>query len=453
MSRAISSTSTFPPDWPRRELSDLGEIRGGTTPNRTVPSYWDGNIPWVTPGELTGLASKYVFETRDKITQAGLNSASLSLLPRDSLLVTTRATLGSVALAGVSMTTNQGFRSVIFNRDADPHFFYHLFPKLQRELVRRASGTTFLEISGREFGKIQVPLPPVPEQRRIAAILDTIDDAIRKTEQVIAKLKRMKRGLLHDLLTRGIDENGELRDPERNPEQFKDSSLGRVPKSWIVAAVGRCCITYAGATPPRNMNGMFGGTIPWVKSSEVNAPSITQTEEHLTSLGLQTASIKLVPPQTPLIAMYGATAGVVSWLAIEAATNQAVLAVVPRSKETDSRWLFWALRFYAHKLIASVQGSGQPNLSKRLIDSFALAMPASKQEQVVIRGILDQHAERIGIEAEYLQKLRTLKQGLMDDLLTGRVRVRVDRGANSAISSEEASAQPVALSAKGEAAR
>src|SRR5690606_33484545 len=78
-------------------------------------------------------------------------------------------------------------------------------------------------------------LPPLPEQRRIAAILDTLDEAIRQTEALIAKLKQIKRGLLHDLLTRGIDDNGELRDPERHPEQFRDSPLGRVPRGWMVS--------------------------------------------------------------------------------------------------------------------------------------------------------------------------------------------------------------------------
>ena len=86
-------------------------------------------------------------------------------------------------------------------------------------------------------------LPPLPEQRRIAEILDTLDEAIRKTEQVIAKLQQMKQGLLHDLLTRGIDDNGELRDPDRHPEQFKDSPLGRIPREWEVATATSRCYT------------------------------------------------------------------------------------------------------------------------------------------------------------------------------------------------------------------
>ncbi|MBK8936883.1 MAG: restriction endonuclease subunit S [Polyangiaceae bacterium] len=88
---------------------------------------------------------------------------------------------------------------------------------------------------GRPIRQAGLPAPPLPEQRQIAAILDTLDDAIRKTEQIIAKLKQVKQGLLHDLLTRGIDDNGELRDPERHPEQFKDSALGRIPKGWEVS--------------------------------------------------------------------------------------------------------------------------------------------------------------------------------------------------------------------------
>ena len=101
---------------------------------------------------------------------------------------------------------------------------------------------TFLgHLSGAKLAQFPLPTPRLPEQRQIAAILDTIDDAIRKTEQIIAKLKQVKRGLLHDLLTRGIDDNGELRDPERHPEQFKDSPLGRIPKEWEITTLSALC--------------------------------------------------------------------------------------------------------------------------------------------------------------------------------------------------------------------
>jgi type I restriction enzyme S subunit len=105
-----------------------------------------------------------------------------------------------------------------------------------RQLDRLSHGSIMAGLSSAIVRRLEVPVPPLSEQRSIAEILDTLDEAIRKTEQVIAKLQQMKQGLLHDLLTRGIDANGELRDPERHPEQFKDSPLGWIPRGWEVAA-------------------------------------------------------------------------------------------------------------------------------------------------------------------------------------------------------------------------
>lgn len=126
---------------------------------------------------------------------------------------------------------------ILHHAEADPKFIFHLIssPRTQDLLTRSVQGSTGLRnLSGHAVQGIVVPAYPLPEQRRIAEILDTVDEAIRKTEQVIAKLKLIKQGLLHDLLTRGIDENGELRDPVRHPEQFKDSPLGRIPREWEV---------------------------------------------------------------------------------------------------------------------------------------------------------------------------------------------------------------------------
>ncbi len=224
----------LPSDWDVKSICDLGSIVGGSTPSRGVKRYWGGEIPWVTPGELTSLAFKYLGDTEEHITQAGLEGCGAHLLPAKTLLVTSRATIGAVALASRPTSTNQGFKSVVFGPGTEPGFYFHLFKRLTPELTRRASGTTFLEISGREFGAVRVPVPPLCEQRRMAEILDTLDEAIQRTEQIIAKLKQIKQCLLHDLLARGIDENGELRDPEQHPEQFKDSPLGRIPRAWKI---------------------------------------------------------------------------------------------------------------------------------------------------------------------------------------------------------------------------
>jgi len=189
-------------------------------------------------------------------------------------------------------------------------------------------------------------------------------------------------------------------------------------QNWKIKTISQLADTYAGGTPSRNVDGMFGGSIPWVKSAELNQSEIIDTEEKLTEQGYHSSSAKRVPENTPLIAMYGATAGVVSWLKIRAVTNQAVLAVVPSNQETDARWLYWILNFYSNKLIGMVQGSGQPNLNKSLIDELQVAQPLCCNEQRRIAEILDTIDETIALTSSLIAKLKQIRAGLLQDLLT-----------------------------------
>lgn len=243
MSEVITEYSEFiestPAHWNTVKMQDVGRIISGGTPSRDVPSLWDGGIPWVTPGELTSLPTKEIHETAETISPAGLSGSGAVLLPAGSLLITSRATLGARAVNSVPMATNQGFKSLApFNRKLTG-FLYHLVDKFKPEMVRRASGTTFLEISGSEFADIDLPMPPSDEAIKIAEVLDTLDAAIRGTEAVVAKLKAMKQGLLYDLLTRGIDANGDLRPPQPEaPHLYKQTPLGWLPKGWDFSAMG-----------------------------------------------------------------------------------------------------------------------------------------------------------------------------------------------------------------------
>ena len=146
----------------------------------------------------------------------------------------THAEIGKAAVFVGNELACAGADTIIFRprRGVDPTFIGYAVntEAAARFKSRFGQGSSVIHISAKHLGNLSLDLPPLPEQRRIAEILDTLDEAIRKTEQVIAKLQQMKQGLLHDLLTRGIDEHGELRDPERHPEQFKDSPLGRIPR-------------------------------------------------------------------------------------------------------------------------------------------------------------------------------------------------------------------------------
>ena len=247
-----------PDRWAKVKMRDVGRIVSGGTPSRDAPSLWGGGIPWVTPGELTSLPTKEISDTNETISKSGLAGSGANLLPEKSLLITSRATLGSRAVNTVPMATNQGFKSLVpFNRQVTD-YLYHLFEKIKPELVRRASGTTFLEISGSEFGEIDLPLPEMKEAVKIAEILDTLDAAIRGTEAVVAKLRAMKQGLLHDLLTRGIRANGDLRPPHPEaPHLYKQTPLGWLPKEWDVLEIQ----DMLAAVDPAMRSGPFGSAL------------------------------------------------------------------------------------------------------------------------------------------------------------------------------------------------
>lgn len=194
-------------------------------------------------------------------------------------------------------------------------------------------------------------------------------------------------------------------------------SNSKIPDGWTQESVGSLANTFAGGTPNRMRRNLFGGGVPWVKSTEVNLRRIDRTTESLTRLGLDSSAAKWVKPNTPLVALYGATAGVVGWLGIRATTNQAVLAVEPE-KGVHPRWLYWALSNSTRQILASVQGSGQPNLSKAIVDRAKILTPDDPEEQRRIAEILDTADEAIQKTEALIAKLKQMKAGLLHDLLT-----------------------------------
>jgi type I restriction enzyme S subunit len=191
----------IPKEWDVVPLKAIGEIKSGGTPARSVPTFWGGNIPWATPTDLTSLKGKYLRSTKEFITNQGLIGSAATLLPIGSLLVTTRATIGAIAIAGNPVTTNQGFKSIIPGADADSEFYYYCLHMVIPAMRRLAIGSTFMEISKTDFEMIKIQQPRKHEQIEIAKILKNIDETIRLKTGLYEKYKKIKTGLMHDVLT------------------------------------------------------------------------------------------------------------------------------------------------------------------------------------------------------------------------------------------------------------
>lgn len=187
--------------WGKTTIGSCADIYQGGTPKTTNNSYWNGNIIWVTPGEVTKNGSLFIYDSERKITESGVQNSSACILPEGTILLCTRATIGALAIAGRAMATNQGFKNLICKRGIDNVFFAYLLLTLKSEMIRRAIGTTFLEISKSALSSIEITIPEYGEQKAIASVLTAMEEEIQSLEEERNKIIQIREAAMNGLLT------------------------------------------------------------------------------------------------------------------------------------------------------------------------------------------------------------------------------------------------------------
>ncbi len=400
-----------PEGWQEVSLGDvLVLMRNGTTstqvnevtefPVTRIETISNGVIDWDRVGYLEKPEPAYQLEYGD-ILYSHINSI---------------AHMGKVAVYHDCRPLYHGMNLMLLrpNKEyVDPNFiFLVLSSDHGRAYARREckSAINQASLGQGEIKVLPISLPPLIEQRRIAEILDTLDNAIQKTEQLIAKLKQIKQGLLHDLLTRGIDENGQLRDPIAHPEQFKDSVLGRIPNSWDAGRLDALVYIHDGKRIPLkqsdrdNMKGVYpyygaSGIIDYISDYIFDGEYILLGED----------GENVVSRNLPL----AFRANGKFWV-----NNHA--HVFEPKEGVDIRYIEELLEFTDYSQI--VLGSAQPKITQDGLSRLWFPIPPN-EEQSRIADILNSHATRINKEKNYLSKVAELKKGLMHDLITGKVRI------------------------------
>lgn len=183
-------------EWEMKKLGEVAEITGGGTPETNIKDYWDGPIQWFTPTEIK---NDFVLKSSRTITELGLKKSSAKILPKGAILLTTRATIGEVSIALEECTTNQGFQSLVAKKNNHNIFLFNWIKNNKFELIKRANGSTFPEISKSEIEQIPILLPTLPEQTKIANFLSAIDEKISHCQVQITKMEQYKKGLLQQL--------------------------------------------------------------------------------------------------------------------------------------------------------------------------------------------------------------------------------------------------------------
>ncbi len=232
--------------WIKVKISDLGQVVGGATPSTKIDEYYNGDISWITPKDLSDFKGRYIARGERNITKAGMDSCSTQLLPKNTVLFSSRAPIGYVAIAEKEMCTNQGFKSVIPNEDVDYLFLYYLLKYNKNIIEAMGSGTTFKEVSGSTMRNVEVMIPESKDiQKKIAAILDSIDSKIENNQKINDNLEQQVMALFRSW--------------------FVDYSPfgGTMPLDWNISSLGEATEMGAGGDKPKITSPTKTGECPY----------------------------------------------------------------------------------------------------------------------------------------------------------------------------------------------
>lgn len=411
-------------EWPEVRISVLASIDIGGTPSRVVPSFWaekpDG-FPWLSIADMKG---KFIDETKEHISALGVRASNVTLIPDHTTVMSFKLTVGRTAVVTREMYCNEAI-AIFQPKDErlDTRWLYHALPGVARNVVTDTAvkGAT---LNKAKMAEMKVKLPSLIEQSKIAQILDTLDTAIAQTEAIIAKLKVVKQGLLHDLLTRGIDGNGELRPPQSEaPQLYKESLLGWIPREWEVELLDEITVRGSGHTPSKSSSSYWNGGIKWVSladSHRLDDIHIYETDKEISALGLANSSAVLHPAGTVILSR-DAGIGKSAVLASDMAVSQHFIAWRCGPRLNNIFLYFWLQNEKRH-FESIAFGSTILTIGLPFFKRYKVIVPP-RAEQEKATSILMNAEANIAFESNRLDKLRNQKIGLMDDLLTGKVRV------------------------------
>ena len=409
--------------WTLTTLGAIAErlVSGGTPPTENQ-GFWAGSMPWITGADFTHFG---LTEFRRFVSEEAIERTATSVIDKGALLVVTRTGVGKLAIAPCDIAISQDITGVYPDQSqVDVEFLYHRMRQGVEDLRKLIQGTSINGIVRKDLSNYPLDLPPLTQQHQIAEILSTLDEAIEQTEALIAKQQRIKTGLMQDLLTRGIDEHGNLRSEQTH--QFKDSPLGRIPVDWEVKELNDLVdepITYGIVQAgPHIENG-----IPYIRTGDM-AGEIIQVSQLLRTSPKIAKSYKRssIYPGDIIFALR-ATVGKVLTVNEElsgANLTQGTAKISPRDS-VDSIFLLWAMRTSQVQNAIRLEQKGTTFMEITLGDlrRIKLALPKEKHEQFVIGKQLELHERSRRNFLEQKRKLQSVKTALMQNLLTGERRV------------------------------
>ena len=384
----------MPEDWTETTLGTVSKVKSGATPNTQTADLWNGTIPWCTPTDVTNTQGKYLSSTERCITEAGLVSCAASLLPRGSLLLCSRATIGEVKIAATEICTNQGFKSLVCLPKNSNEFLYYLLLTLKPLLLARAVGSTFTEVGKRDLESIVVQMPNEDEQIAIAEVLSDVDGLLEALEALIAKKRNINQATMQQLLT------GKTRLPGFCEE-------------WVKTSLGNLATVTMGQSPPSVSYNFRGNGVPLLQGNAdiKNRKSLDR---------VWTTQPSKLCDSDDLLLTVRAPVGIVASAKNPACLGRGICGLKPT---INSSFLFYALVFAESRWQVDEQGSTFTAVNRKQVEKFRLRIPADENEQTAIATVLSDMDTEIAVQERRRDKIRAIKKGMMQQLLTGRIRL------------------------------
>lgn len=420
----------IPSHWEVMPIKYISKVSSGATPKTSVQGYWDGNITWVTPADFK-TETKFVFKGNRNITTLGVKSCSTVLLPKGSLVFSKRAPIGQVSISKLPLCTNQGCFGIIPNDSMNNSFLYYSLAIHAKSFNTLGSGTTFRELSFSAFSSYKISVPPKAEQDAIVRYLDVatskIDKAIAMQQKMIDLLNERKQIIIQNAVTKGLDENVEMKDSNCK-------FLGKIPSTWEV-----CKTLYVLSMPitdgPHTTPQLYDDGIPFVSAEAVSCGNgyidFSHIRGYISDSFYNECCKKYIPQRDDIYMIKsGATTGKVAIVNTDVKfTIWSPLAVFRvNKKKVLPNFLYYSLqsRYYQLQVQDKWSFGTQQNIGMRMLEKLILCYP-SIEEQAKIVAFIKKNVDNFDSAISNCQRQITLlqerKQIIINEVVTGKVKV------------------------------
>lgn len=400
--------------WEKKSIEEISEfVGGGSTPSTKNENYWGGKVNWLTPSDVTGLNNKIFVETTSRtITEEGLDNSSAKLYEPGTILMTSRATIGKPVINRTPMATNQGFINFKIRNDiADPIFVAYWIKLNENNISNMGTGSTFKEISRGKFKTIQIPIPPLPTQKKIAYILSTIQSKIENIDKQIESYTDLKKSVMERLFTKGL----------KGGKQ-KETEIGLIPESWEVVELGE---VYAFTSKPKGKR--MKNVIPFIPMNLIPDDSDLHVSEYETRDKVSSGTYfengdLLVAKITPSFEN-----GKQAIVNIDRDCGYATTEVIPikSTEKANNKFLYYFLkqRKIRNKLAGKMEGTtGRQRLNKTVLQKQKMPLP-DIMEQIEISNIFESYDKKISILKTKKERHTDLFNSMLHKLMNQEIEV------------------------------